>query len=606
MAQAAERAERAPDLVLITLDTTRADALGPDITPRLEALGRAGVRFTRALSAAPLTLPAHASLLTGLDPFAHGLGDNGSAALAAAIPTLAERLRTAGYATVAVVGSRVLDRRFGLDRGFDVYDDRMPAERTGEYGHAERSAAAVVDAALDALAAVSPDRPSFLWVHFFDPHAPYDAPGEGERERYLGEVAVVDAAVARLLDALRPGRRLIAVVGDHGEAFGEHGEVGHGSLLHQPTLAVPLMLAGPGVPAGVTVGSPVATQRLASTLLALAGVREKDWLGPPLPLSNHSVDGEEILHRTDLPASAYGWSGLAGITQGHWRWVQGARGELFDLVADPEETTDLTDRQRRRAHELRRELESARRRGPVAAPARAHDPTLAEQLRSLGYLAGSRRGAGGRDPRDGMALLAEWRQLRAEAERGADPAGVAERLAALVRASPESVPFRAEHAAALRAAGRLDEARGALDAALRLDPRNEFLLLQLGELERAAGRIEPAELALRAAVTASPRFARAWLALGELLARSGRGGEERAALEAAVAAETESAIVHARLAELDLDADDLAGADRHAARAAELLPEWPAGWLVWAEVARRQGRPDLAAARAATAARLRR
>ncbi|MCB1009096.1 MAG: sulfatase, partial [Acidobacteria bacterium] len=215
-----------PDLLLITLDTTRADALGvygaARPTPVLDRLAASGARYLRALAPTPLTLPSHASLLTGLDPVEHGVRGNGGDALPVGISTLAERLRAAGWATEAVVGSRVLDRRFGLDRGFDGYDDRMVAERVGEFGEAERDAASVVDAALAAAGRAVADRPLFLWAHFYDPHAPYEGAGDDARGRYLAEVARVDREIGRLLErlaAMRPRPRVVAAVGDHGEAF---------------------------------------------------------------------------------------------------------------------------------------------------------------------------------------------------------------------------------------------------------------------------------------------------------------------------------------------------------------------------------------------------
>ena len=280
-----------PSLLLITLDTTRADALGAwgggaaASTPNLDELAAAGVRYARAVAPSPLTLPSHATLLTGLDPLEHGVRGNGTGALPPDVATLAGSLGGCGFATAAVVGSRVLDRRFGLDRGFERYDDAMLAERVGEYGYPERPADAVTDAAVRWLAGADPRKPFFLWVHYYDPHAPYVPPAElagvGERGSYLGEVAFVDREVGRLVAAAR-GRApalLVAAVGDHGEAFGEHRERGHGIFLYRATVEVPMILAGPGVPRGVWWGSRCATRRLAATLLDLLG-RERGPAGP--------------------------------------------------------------------------------------------------------------------------------------------------------------------------------------------------------------------------------------------------------------------------------------------------------------------------------------
>ena len=223
-----------PSVVLITLDTTRSDYVGRtedgvSLTPNLDALGRTGTRFSHALTATPLTLPAHCTLLTGLDPPSHGVRDNGVASLPENLPTLATVLAARGYETAAFVSSRVLDRRFGLARGFGLYDDFLVAERTGEQGYPERDAAAVTAAALGWAQLRQPGRSFFLWVHYYDPHAPYEPPGNwagaSAARRYAGEIAYVDREIGRLLAGLPDaGRRIVAAVGDHGEMLGEHGE----------------------------------------------------------------------------------------------------------------------------------------------------------------------------------------------------------------------------------------------------------------------------------------------------------------------------------------------------------------------------------------------
>lgn len=606
-------ATAAPDLLLVTIDTLRADLPGcyggPARTPRLDALAAAGVRFAHALTPVPLTLPAHASLLTGLDPNQHGLRDNGQGALAASIPTLAETLRGVGYRTVAVVGSRVLDRRFGLDRGFDLYDDRMAAERTGEFGYPERPAAAVVDAALAATASAhgSEGRPVFLWVHFYDAHAPYDGAGDDARTRYRGEVEAVDRELGRLLDGLRPGRpRVVAVVGDHGESFGEHGESEHGYLLHTPTLAVPLVLSGTGVPTARTVAAPVGIRRLAATLAGLAGARESRLAGPPLPFGESaSAHSESVYHETEFPASTFGWSPLAAVTQGSWRYVSGPRPALYDLTSDPAEGTNRIREQPERLRALRKELTrlAARERRAPPAPAPADDE-LRRQLESLGYLSGASAKRGTLDPAEGILLLADFEDAKRRLAEG-DAAGARSGLVRLVAKSPQSVPFLSQLAAAEEALGDLPAARGALLAAAAVNPESEFLQTSLGHLEMRAGRMAEAETALRRALVLQPRWLPAALALGELLARSGRASEEEALVRATIAAGADSGVLLARLGEIELRHGDVASADRHLAEATRLLPEFSTAWKLWAEVARRQNDPAAAASRAARAAALR-
>ena len=284
-----DRGPRPANLVLLTLDTTRADRLGSyghrgARTPVLDRLAARGVRYANAWAPTPLTLPSHATLLTGLLPPEHGLRDNGIAVLPAKLPTLATVLAARGYATGAFVSSRVLDARFGLGRGFAVYDDRMAAERVGEYGYPERSAAAVTNAAVKWLAGLGGARPFFLWVHYYDPHAPYEPlPEFAHMNPYDAELAAVDREIGRLLAALPGGDRghVVAAVGDHGESLGEHGERTHGLFLYRSALEVPLIVAVPGASGASAVERPVATQDLAGHLLDLLGV-ETGSLPPAL------------------------------------------------------------------------------------------------------------------------------------------------------------------------------------------------------------------------------------------------------------------------------------------------------------------------------------
>jgi arylsulfatase A-like enzyme len=239
-----------PSVLLVTIDTLRADHVGvygavQAETPRLDALAAAGTRFENAIASTPLTLPSHASLLTGLDPPRHGVRHNGVYRLDGEIETLAERFRAAGYATGAVTGAVVLARRYGLDQGFQSYDDGTSSRRSGAGGFLERRAAEVTERALAWLAQAT--RPFFLWVHYYDPHHDYRPPQPfAERfsaSPYDGEIAYVDTQLGRLLDGLEPGgshrETLILVTSDHGESLGEHGESTHAYTLYDAVLRVP-------------------------------------------------------------------------------------------------------------------------------------------------------------------------------------------------------------------------------------------------------------------------------------------------------------------------------------------------------------------------------
>jgi arylsulfatase A-like enzyme len=280
---ACSRAPAPERVVLVTIDTLRADRVGAygdalAVTPTLDALAAAGARFDAAISPVPITLPAHATLMTALEPPRHGVRANGVFALPAEIPTLAERMQAAGYATGAFVGAVVLDRHYGLDRGFDTYDDAMSLRRAGgrSGGYAERRAEAVVDAAL-AWIATAPPR-FFAWVHVYDPHANYDPPPQWANrvagDAYRSEIAYTDAQLRRLFDGVaaryRDGRTLIAVTADHGESLGEHGEPAHSFTVYDATQRVPLIAAGPGIAPGTIVSNVVRLADIAPTLLSLA------------------------------------------------------------------------------------------------------------------------------------------------------------------------------------------------------------------------------------------------------------------------------------------------------------------------------------------------
>ncbi len=369
-----------PSILLVTLDTTRADAIGPEakgvVTPAFDALAARGRRFRQAYASVPETLPSHASMLTGLHPAGHGIHEN-ARSLGADHPLLAERLRGAGYRSLACVSAFVLARRFGLARGFDVYDDELPR------GRVERSAAETTDRVLSLLRA-EPSRPLFAWVHYFDPHAPYTPP-EPFRSRYpehlyRGEVAAVDEQLGRLVrgfEELVPGPKGIVVASDHGEGLGEHGESQHGRLLYQATMHVPLVIVGPGVEPGLR-DTPVSLRRVFHTIL--------DWAGLDPALSLRGEQPELVIGEAMKPFLAYGWQPQVMAVEGRHKAIRAGATELFDVLSDPGETRDLAGEVG-----LSRGLRTALNEypTPALAPARAADALGEEdrrKLASLGYV----------------------------------------------------------------------------------------------------------------------------------------------------------------------------------------------------------------------------
>jgi len=324
-----------PSILLVTLDTTRADAIGPEAqgieTPSFSALAARGRRFRQAYATVPETLPSHSSIMTGLYPAGHGIHEN-ARFLESRHPVLAERLKAAGYRTAAFVSSFVLSRRFGLQRSFDVFDDEP------QQGASERSAADTTGRALAYLSGVNP-QPVFMWVHYFDPHAPYTPP-EPFRSRYaarpyLGEVAAMDQQLGRLVQAFEssaPGPIAIVVAADHGEGLGDHGETQHGNLLYQSTMHVPLVVVGPGVPSG-TIDAPVSTRRIFHTVL--------DWAGIDPALSLRGTQQEVVLGEAMKPFLEYGWQPQTMAIAGQFKGIQAGALESYDLAADPKESKNL-------------------------------------------------------------------------------------------------------------------------------------------------------------------------------------------------------------------------------------------------------------------------
>ena len=594
-----------PSVLLLTLDTTRADALSVyggrgARTPVLDGLAARGTRWTQAVTPSPLTLPAHTSLLTGLAPPEHGVRDNGTAVLPKDVPTVSAVFASRGYATAAFVASRVLDRRFGLGRGFQHYDDSAPAEQIGEYGYPERNARQMTDAALGWLAKRPAGKPLFLWVHYYDPHAPYSPPDadprSSEAQLYAGEVAAMDREIGRLLAGLPGGaeRFVIAAVADHGESLGEHGERTHGLFLYHSTVHVPLILAGPGVTRGKTVAETAPTPRLASTLLRLAGAAQAAApFGNPLPgIAGGRFSGTAYAE-SRFPLSAYGWSPLESVFDGRWKLIVAPKPELYDLSSDPGETRNLLDGQRDQARRLKGVLQATQQSFKTRS-AEAADPELARSLQSLGYASGSgSKGKGTIDPKDGAPMIAEFVAAKEMTQRG-DPRGAAAKLTELVRRSPGNIPFLTALATAQLLGGDGDAAIATYRRAAQENPRLDFLHLNLADAYARLGRLDEAKKEYELTLELNPRFAAAWWGLADLSQKAGRTAEVRRLLGEAVTAGVESVSILVRLAEVESKAGDAAAADRHFRQAVDLAPAWAPAWLVWGQQAENQGKLDQA------------
>jgi arylsulfatase A-like enzyme/Tfp pilus assembly protein PilF len=419
----------APNVVLITLDTTRADHLGcygaRDVsTPNLDAVAAAGARFETAITPVPITLPSHATILTGLSPAEHGVHDNVIQRLPDDVPTLATILKERGYDTAAFVGAAVLDARFGLARGFDHYDDDLLAamKERSALSFVERRAEEVSRPAIEWLASRAKERPFLLWAHYFDPHQEYAAPppfGEKYAQRpYDGEIAYTDHWVGELLAVVEKqsaGRpTLTVVVADHGEGLGEHLEQTHGLFLYDSTLRVPLLMSWPGrIPAGVSVAPMTSTQAILPTVLDLLGIAVPRGVKAKslLPLvGGKPAEVEPIFLETMLPMNLFGWTPIEGVRTAEHKYVESPMPELYDLRRDPRETKNLAgegDPELQGLSERLSDHRSAAVEKPQAGEVGQLDETTRQRLAALGYaVVPERGGAVGRsDPKDLVALF---------------------------------------------------------------------------------------------------------------------------------------------------------------------------------------------------------
>jgi arylsulfatase A-like enzyme/Tfp pilus assembly protein PilF len=606
----------APDaprrVVLVTIDTLRADhvgcygAAGAD-TPTLDRLAAEGVRFETAISPAPLTLPSHTSLLTGLDPPRHGVHNNAYFRLPEAGPaTLAERFRAGGFATAAFVASFVLDRRFGLDRGFDVFDDQMGLADVRSLAPPERNGDVVVDSALAWLAR-APER-FFLWVHLYDPHAPYAPPPPfDERFRhdpYAGEIAFADRQLGRLLAALEArfpdGASAVLVTSDHGESRGEHGELSHAYGVYEATQRVPLLLRAPGLPAGRTLAGLARLSDVAPTLLELAGL-------PPLA---EATGGSllALLAGADGPSAAYvetlatrfdmGWSALYGLRTRDRKYIRAPRPELYDLDADPRERNDLAAARPDEVAELDRALDALLADARPIAPNLTLDPGDRARLEALGYVAresAEPADAPGRvagvDPKDGMRDFAVLLEV--------EPLVVAGRAdEALARLAPfaalKSDWVQSLRATAALAAGRPDVAREAGELLVELKPFAPGGHLMLAAALEVEQRWDEAEAAYRGIHATHPEMGHASTGLGRVA--EARGQREAAAERygAALAARVPDVDAAWRLGALRLEDGDAAGASELLARVPPAILRTPPAALRLGYAERTAGRLDMA------------
>ena len=574
-----QRPPAAPvNVLLITVDTLRPDALGwvsgARETPAIDRLAREGFRFPAAVAPVPLTLPSHAAMLTGLSPRRLGLRENGQL-LGAQPQTLAGQLGGSGYATAAFVSGYPLDSAFGLDRGFAHYDDRFTAQSGGDL---ERPARTTTQAAAAWLR--SARQPWLAWVHYYDPHYPYEPPEElrrpGPRGAYDGEVAAVDRAVGELLrsfEVTRERRVLTVFAGDHGESLAEHGEGTHGFFIYDSTILVPLIFHFPGE---VSPGQSRAGARLvdlAPTVLELLG-------GAPLPETDGvslrpMFRGEDVAIppatiETYQPWISYGWAPLRGLRHAGWKLVMAPRPELYHLSSDPREERNLAQTHEDKLRELERLRVQQQERPAVGSAGPASDPEAVAKLRALGYLGGGSAmqdppPRGLRDPKDSRRLRDALTQADESLRRG-DARSAVPLFAEVLKEDPGNRFALFRSGAALSKLGDHEQAIARLRRAAKLVPDQPEIRATLADALARAGRFAEAAEEGMETVRLQPRRAQAWASLGTTLGLAGRIPQAVEALRRAVELEPTDPAVRARLA----FAEHAAG---HAGEAARQLRE---------------------------------
>jgi len=507
------------NLVVVTIDTLRPDHLHcygyPKIeTPASDQLAQHGVVFDDAVAQSPLTPPSHASIFTGQYPTVHGVRNTGGFVLPSTARPLAKILQEQGWDTAAFVSSAVLKKVMGFDNGFAVYDDQMPRQGSAVEASEdpERPGGETVDRALGWLNAQS-GKPYFLWVHLYDPHMPYHPPGEFKakyKDRpYDGEIAYADQQLGRLLEAVRKksDQTIIAILSDHGESLGEHGEYSHGVFLYDSTLRIAFIMAGPGIPAGIRVKQQVRSIDFLPTVMTLLGggaPANVQGLSLAPTFSGTSVATSVSYEETLYPKIAMGWAELRGIRTNQWMYIRAPKPELYDRILDPDESTNVIAQHAAEVQKFEAQLKNAiAKEGSEKVQTKMVDQRMMAQMQSLGYLSGFSPqeytlNGQGPDPKDRVGIL----KLIYLAESPGGHTPPARRIALLQQAveeDPKDPSLYHQLGGELEKAGRYSDAMRLYQTALqrgvdngRLHSRMADLSLRAGDKDRAITEYEKA------------------------------------------------------------------------------------------------------------------
>ncbi len=567
------------NVLLITLDTTRADRLGcygfaAAETPNLDALASGGVRFADCVTPVPLTLPAHCSLLTGLTPIGHGVRNNASFVLAATQTTLAERLRQKGYHTYAVIASYVLQSKFGLAQGFDVFDDSLnPADMTNNFA-SEIPAGAVYEK-FKIWFARAFQKKFFAWIHLYDPHLPYAPPPpfaeRFRRDPYSGEIAYMDSVIGRILADLKTRnvleKTVVVVAADHGEDLGEHREYGHGIFCYDVSLRVPLIVSAPRLFAPRVVSGRVSLVDVMPTLHGLLGIADDPgWQG--VSLEGVLAGGAPPRERDFYFESLYGqdemgWAPLTGIQSGPFKYIQLPEAELYDLASDPGETDNLYLKKNIQARGLDKKLQAMML--GLAGKGGSERRTLSEAYRrhlaALGYLSSMGKTAKAVDPKRGNAVKDQLRAVKKMiADRDLDQAE--KQLRQLLAENPDvkTLAYYDLFEEIYRARKDLKNLVAIQKKAIAEFPDNDQLLFNLANNLFNTRNLDEAEQWLHKIVARNSTYTRAYILLASIRFNQKRLSEALAFISKARVLEPQNLALKKRQAEILFKMGERAGA----------------------------------------------
>lgn len=582
------------NVVLVTLDTTRADRLGcygfKDVaTPNIDRLASEGVLFEQATASVPLTLPSHATMLTGFNPPKHTVHDNGGFFLAEERVTLAERLKSAGFQTGAFVGAWVLDSKWGLAQGFDDYDDKFDLSkfRVVSLGTVQRDGNEVMDQALAWMSSAEGKGRFFAWIHLYDPHTPYDPPEpyatRYKGQPYVGEIAKTDAIVGRLVDHLQTrsllDRTLLVLTADHGESLGEHGESTHSFFIYDATTHVPLIIRTPWGWTGRTKVQAAGTD-VFPTILDLVGEPSPDPVdGRSLvrALIDREADLRHVAYsETYYPRFHYGWHELRSVRDGRYKFIDAPSPELYDLTRDPGERSNIYKANSRRGEEMRSQLQALAGSPASAAPEKQQlDPETLQRLAALGYVGSASKVEPGvelPDPKDKIRLYALIHDARDLGQANKLDEAIA-KMRAVLAEDPKIVDGYVALGNWLAKAGRGSEAIDAYKQVLALQPDNELAMVNLANAYRGRGEIDKAVEGYRGALKLDPKSPQTWFQLATLYLDEGRVDDAERTFRQAIEANPKQGASYNHLGAIAWSRGDTREAERLIRRGLELEPE---------------------------------